>query len=376
MIRYILVALAICIGTGAAFADEAQLSAHHDAYLTARANGDIRAAADHAAAAYDEAIAVHGRGTDEAQPYVAAYVRSLNDLLDYAGAAEILFDFVNAENADPLIFEVRFETGRLMWGLLQYESARETFLSALNAAEETYGVNSLQAARTHLELARAYPDRSTIVSGDNLRNRLIGTGFPYIRGSEDSLNRAEELFAQFPNSNRELEILHITRGAYELADDNRRAAGEYIEPAVDALAALGYMDDYVLTIYVDWVARHLTHWSTNRMERALVRGYDLGSLRAEGEPIPLARTTATHNRRACIDLDRNQTGTALMEYSVNELGQVPRTAAIETNLPDWWVSEQRYQMRQWAFIPAQANGEPIRVDGLRYNVQVARGRSC
>lgn len=168
----------------------------------------------------------------------------------------------------------------------------------------------------------------------------------------------------------------ITRGAYELSEGNRRAAGNHISPAIDTLEGLGYMDDYALTIYVDWVATNLTHWSTSRMEQALVRAYEMGGLRHEGDTVPLARTTAVHNRRACIDLSRNETGWALIEYSINEAGQVPRTRVVETNLPDWWIEEQRYQMRQWAFIPAQSGGAPMRVDGIRYRTTVSRGSGC
>jgi len=379
--KYVLTALfiSLCIG-GMARADEQQIQANYHSFQSELQNGDLRAARDFAALAFDEALEFYGPGSGELDRYVAAYAKTLNDLLDYSSAQSLLESILAARDEEnesiTASYAVMFEFGRALWGTDRFEAARDVQQQALRIAEAEFGGDSLQAAIAHLELARAYTDRSVVVSGDALRNRLIGTGYPYIAGTQNSLDRATELFAQHPDRAIDREILNLIRGAYEHSAGNRRAAGEYIEPAMEALAGMGYMDDYILTVYVDWVASHLTRWSTNRMERYLLQALDYGAVRQEGDPVPLARTTAVHNRRACVDLRDGENAYGLMQYSVNENGQVPRTGALETNLPNWWVEEQRYQMRQWIFIPAQERGQATRVDGLTYYVTVLRGRSC
>jgi len=362
-----------------AFADEVSIQASYDSYRSARDSGDLRTARDFAREAYEDALSTYGHGAADVNRYAAAYGQLLNEILDHDTAWEVLEPAADAAAASKddvaeFAFELYLETGRALRGREAYRSSRAQFRLAVQTAEALYGVDSIQAGYANLELARTRPDRSDWFSSDDQHYRAIGTNYGLHRGSEASLDRAQAIFSQHSGHNVELEVLNVIRAGNLLADNDHQSAGQILEPAIDALVGYGYMDDYVLTIYIDWIGRHLTRWSNRRMERQLTRAYELGALRAEGAPLPLARGMSIQNRRTCIDSDE---GYIEMVFSVNEQGQLPRIRLHETSHPDRWDQSVWNAMRSWVYVPGQVEGETVRVDGLRHRWHFSgESRSC
>ncbi len=372
--RFVLGLLCALVVAAPAWASEEEARAAYDAYRQAQGNGDLRGALGHARMAYDQAILQWGEGTPETYRYVAALARVQNDLLEFEDAFAVVNSAIKAnqqiEGILPYSYELYFESGRALRGKKDFEDAELLFTTALWIAEAQFGSDSVRAAYVHLELARTHLDSSPSTQF----YRLIGTGYPQVAGDSTSLVRASEILATGDADPVQLQILEAARAGHLMAQDDMDAAGDILEPAVASLVSQGYMDDYVLGLYVDWIASHFRDWNTRQMERMLLQAKSYGLLRREGGIIPLARTLAARDRRGCIDDLEGLYG--MLEYSVNADGQVPRTAVVESTMPRRWDDEIRRTMRQtWTFIPAQQNGEAVRVDGLRMVLRQG-ARSC
>jgi len=362
--RGILIVFAMVMSvTGAARANEQDIFSNQAAYEAARQNGDFRAASAYAEAAYLSAKDYYGEDGAEVTDYGTAYAGSLNDIGEYEAALDILQVLLDAEAEPQISFQLLFEVGRTLGGLNNWEQSHEYLESALQAAEEEFGSDSIQAARANMELGKPHLNYADWrFQGDTL-DRVIGTGYGYSSGNDSSLDRAEEIYSAAGGHEIELQRLNVYRAGNLMAANSKAEAGRVLEPALDRLSGQGYMDDEVLTIYVDWVGMHLRQWSVHRMEQALVRAFDMGSLRQEGDPIPLARSFGVIDRRVCID---HEGGYIEMEFSVNEAGQLPRIRTYETSHPDRWDQEVWRTMRGWAYIPGQLGGEVVRMDGLHF----------
>ena len=361
-----------------AFASQEEIDTAYHEYRNAQQNGDLRGALGHAETAYNAAIREWSRGTPSTYRYVAALARAQNDLMVSGSASRTVAAVVRANKTTDewprFSFEVFFEAGRAARGNNDFQQGFTLFQQALEIAEAGFGSDSLRAGYAHMEIARTYPDFTTIVAGDDLRNRVIGSGIPQHGGNQVSLNRATEIFQARQESVIELQILETIRAGNFMARGDMRRAGEVLEPAIQVLADHGFMNDYTLGLYIDWIASHLTQWPTRTMEAKLVQALEYGLLRQEGNYLPLARTYGFRHRRACVD--RTPNGYLIIEYSISETGQVPRTEIVDTNMPNYWEPVIRRGMRGWVFVPAQTNGQPVRTDGVRQSLTMGIGNSC
>lgn len=366
MKHLIFVILMLCVAALPVGANDAPSAPSPRLYQSLDATTNLDTAVAQASEAYNAAYGTYDADPHVLAPYLASYMHALNDLHRYDEAIEIFLPVSDDFSADDMMdfepaFAVHFEAGRAARGVFSFDDAEFYFLRALDIAAATHGPASYEAGLAHLELAEIVPDFTQIIRGDSLRDRVIGTGYTYHKGHEGSLQIAADIFGGDGAHPIELQIVRVVQASYLLIDGDQENADAVMQPAFDALVGMRYMDDYVLTSYIDWVASHLTQWRARRMELRLTDAYDAGELRAFGDPIPLARTFGIQNYRACIN---NEPGFIVMSFSVNDLGQLPRIRPVETNLPDRLEREVWRMMRRWAYVPGQAGGERVRVNDL------------
>ena len=369
--RFVLsIALVLVLSLPVAAA-EAEIDAAYQSYREEMREGDLRAALPYAQSAFENANAEWGEGAPETYRYAGALARVQNDLYRYESALQTVLSALQGASAKDTnqtqTYDVFFQAGRAARGVGSNNTALTFFRRALEIAEQEYGESHLRAAYAHMELARSFTDTTRGAAGDQLRHRLIGSGNPQVAGDTESFDRAVEIFRSRDRS-IEIQIMEAIRAGNLMAANDMSQAGDVLEPAIENLVSNGYIDDYVLGLFVDWVGSHLARWPARRMERMLLQAHEYGSLRREGQVISLARTMGVRNRRACVD--RVDGGEAVVEYSVDTNGQVPRTRILETNMPSWWRDEQRETMRSWVFIPARQNGQNVRIDGIQLNINI------
>jgi len=358
----IFVILMLCVAALPVRASEVPSTASPRLYQSLDAATNLDAAVAQASEAYNAAYGTYGADPHALAPYLASFMHALNNLHRYEEAIEIFLPVSDDLSADGMAdFAILFEAGRAARGVFAFDDAEFYFLRALDIAAATHGPASYEAGLAHLELAKIVPDFTQIIRGDSLRDRVIGTGYAFHKGHEGSPQIAADIFSGDEAHPIELQIVRVVQASYLLIDGDQESADAVMQLAFDALVGMRYMDDYVLTSYIDWVASHLTQWRARRMELRLTDAYDAGELRAFGDPIPLARTFGIQNYRACID---NEPGFIVMTFSVNDLGQLPRIRPVETNLPDRLEREVWRMMRRWAYVPGQAAGERVRVNDL------------
>ncbi len=368
----LLVIMALIIGTGAANASA--ITDAFAAYQAATQAGDYRTARDASLRAYRLARDNYGEYGTQTMQLAAVHAETLNTLIAYEDAVDFLLPYVgrllNAGDFErpEVPYQVHLQYARALRGMDERLMSGQHFRTALELAEKQHGVDSYEAGLAHLELARTRWGYA-MVRGDSLRGRVIGTGRPVQSGSAESLAAATAIFSAMSDQEVNLALLDVIRAGHLIASGDIDGAEPLLTASVDRLAALGYMDDYVLQLYIDWVGKHLGDWSVRRMETALNHAIDLGRTRMEGAALPIVRVFHFRHHRASADY--NFEGEISVEFQVNEEGLIRRTRVIETDRPGYWDDEIRDLIRGWVYLAAQEQGEPVSRDGLVSNIHVS-----
>ncbi len=341
------------------------------AYQAASEAGDYREARDASRRAYNAARDASGEMSSQALQFAAVHASVLNDLLAFREAADFLSRYIevpNTEFADQQVlpYQIYLQMGRALLSLRETDEAHELFLMALNAAIDHHGTASVEAGLAHLELARPGWSNSTTMT-DPAQLRMIGTGQSALAGSIDSLESAERIFSNHPDRRIERALLKVMRAGNFMANDDRDGAEPILLSAIADLEDIGYMDDFVLTLYINWIEMHYGEWSITRIQNGLNHAIDLARTRVEGDALPVVRNIRYRHPRA---RSFTYSGVITVEYRVNEEGLIRRTRVTDSTEPGVWDEGIRAMVRGWIYIPAQERGEPVARDGLTTQFQL------
>lgn len=366
--------VAAFLSLGVAPASASALSETFSEYQTASQAGDFRAARTASRRAFQIARGEYGEYGLQTMQLAAVHAATLNTLLEYEAAIDFLLPYVgriiNAGDFErpEAPYQVHLQFARGLRGMGDRITSSQHFRTALDLAASNHGPDSLEAGLAHLELARTRWGYA-VVQGDALRGRVIGTGLPVQSGSIESLEAARRILAETGDQAINLALLDVFAAGNMIATGDRDGAGPLLTDAINQLAALGYMDDYILQLYIDWVAGYLGDWPVKRLENALNQAIDLGHLRIEGDALPIVRVMDFRHSRARADYDF--TGDISVEFQVNEEGLIRRTRVIDTDRPGYWDDEIRDLIRGWVYMAAQERGEPVSKEGLIANIHVS-----